>query len=123
MVQDRTNAVQRYIVWKKNIHQRVSKPVRQAADGEPVPCDTVIKIVIIQLIVTSPPTCPDCGSQWVRSAPRFVVDGELSHLSTAEAADVYYEDREQYDDTSVNVFDCGNIVPTEETTSPGDNQD
>jgi hypothetical protein len=83
VVQDRTNAVQRCIVWEKNIHQRLSNPVRQAADDEPVLCDTVVKIVIIQLVVTSPPTCPDCDSQWVGSASPFVVDEKLSHLSTS----------------------------------------
>lgn len=61
-----------------------------------------------------PPTCPECGAKWIRSGHRFIIEGKLSHMSVTEAADRYYQDRGNYDDTIVAKFECGTVVPTSE---------
>ena len=60
------------------------------------------------------PSCPNCGADWIRSSPRFAVDGELSDMRIEEAANVYYQNEGEYNDTSVAEFECGNVVPTSE---------
>jgi hypothetical protein len=57
------------------------------------------------------PTCPVCGAGWGRQAPRYIVDGKLSDMRTIEASGKYYESPEKYDDTTVTVYKCGNVIP------------
>jgi hypothetical protein len=56
------------------------------------------------------PVCPECGSKIVRSGPYFNILGELNHMKVAEAADKFYQNRDQYRDDTVRVFRCGNKV-------------
>jgi len=57
-----------------------------------------------------PPTCPDCGAEWVRTGSYFSIMGQLQDLRVTEAADRYLQNPEQYDDRTVQAFKCGNKV-------------
>ena len=57
-----------------------------------------------------PPSCPNCGANWVRSGPYFNILGELKDMRVTEATAKYYQNREQYREDTVQVFDCGNKV-------------
>ena len=57
------------------------------------------------------PTCPECGAKIEQVGPRFTIDGKLSDMQVADAAGHYSENEDEYDDTTVAKFRCGNIVP------------
>lgn len=63
-----------------------------------------------QVVRDESPECPNCGAEWVQSGPRCIVDGPLQEFSRDVAAEKYHMNPEEYDDTGVLEFECGNVI-------------
>ena len=59
-------------------------------------------------------SCPECGATFVNAGWYCNVDGKLSNLTVSETIDEYYKNPEKYDNRYATMYECGNVVITDD---------